>query len=257
MNYEQEKLITENVSIVGRVVARETALGLPAWVDRSDLEGVANLALVNAARQWDGTGSFEAFAYTVLHRAVLKEIRNMRLRVTGRVDMPSIEALAEFRPVMKSQEMALYRGLSALNPREYRVIVLSFWACRTQYEIAAEMGISQGRVAQLLESAKKTLGELINSDSRGPIQMQGEREQRIARYQPKGVASWSRFRLAVPKRKSPRRWASLNKPLQRSRKPQKEFSRGCKFGFSRAYTDARGEEGQTSISNPTPLSLRL
>jgi RNA polymerase sigma factor (sigma-70 family) len=191
MNAEQESLITENVSIIGRVVAREMALGVMPWVDRSDLEDVGNLALVKAARDWRGPddgrrclkrrllqagdGTFAAFAYTSVHNAVLMEIRAMRVRNGNRVEMPENE---EESHTITGSDFQLHEALKALDPVEYRVITLKYWADKTQSEIADGMGVDQATVSRILRNARKVLKSCINSNSQAPIQVRGEREQK-------------------------------------------------------------------------------
>jgi RNA polymerase sigma factor (sigma-70 family) len=74
--------------------------------------------------------------------------------------------------------LELYDALAALPPRQYQAVVLTYWGgnrsaeCATdddtpsgmtQNQVAAEMGISQQAVARLLDSAKKTLREVVKA----------------------------------------------------------------------------------------------
>jgi RNA polymerase sigma factor (sigma-70 family) len=162
MNTQTEDLIKNHLTIVSRVVGREMARGVMPWVARSDLEDVAQMALVEAAAKFqDGTCPFGAFAYKTVRGAVLNELKALSVRNRGRAEMPTD---VDRQPI-SGPELELYAILGALPPRQYRAVMLHFWGNLTQAQIADEMGIDQATVCRTLESAKKTLRACINGGS--------------------------------------------------------------------------------------------
>ncbi|MGH3647807.1 MAG: sigma-70 family RNA polymerase sigma factor [Micromonosporaceae bacterium] len=68
-------------------------------------------------------------------------------------------------PVEDAEDRAMLRPhLEALDPRLRRIVVLRFFAHRTQSEIAAELGISQVQVSRLLARTLVMLRERLASD---------------------------------------------------------------------------------------------
>lgn len=171
--------IEDHLSIVTRVVGREMARGVMPWVDRSDLEDVAQLALVEAADQYDGRCPFKAFAYRAVYCAVITELRRLRVRNRGRDDVRAATGAVEVSEgdqwdatVYGKQNLCptrvrpdLRRVMTdALSEREYRVVHLHFWGNLTQAQIASKLGVDQSTVARTLKAAKKSLRACINSD---------------------------------------------------------------------------------------------
>lgn len=174
MNTQAEELIGNNLSIISRVVGREMARGVMPWVDRSDLEDVAQMALVEAAAKFrDGGCPFEAFAYKTVRGAVLNELKALSVRNRGRAEMPAdIDRQAD-----SGQRLELYDALAALPPRQYQVVMLTYWGgnrsaeCSTgddtpsgmtQAQIAEALGVDQKTVSRDLDAAKKTLRACLN-----------------------------------------------------------------------------------------------
>lgn len=155
--------LEDHLSIVSRVVGRVIAEGVKPWVDRSDLEDVAQMALVEAADKFqDGTCPFGAFAYKTVRGAVLNELKALSVRNRGRSEMPDVEVDREPEPQARPD---IYGALAALPPREYRVVMLHFWGNASQAQIAAELGVDQATVSRILKSAKKSLRACINGES--------------------------------------------------------------------------------------------
>lgn len=166
--------LEDHLSIVRRVVGREMARGLMPWVDRSDLEDVAQLALVEALAKYKGECAFGAFAYRVVRSAVLDELKKLKVRNSGRAEMPED---VDHQPI-SGPGIELFSALSALPPRQYRVVMLVFWGRMTLSAVAEEMGVSCERVSQILGDAKKNLkGALENLRSQSHIQVTGEKGQ--------------------------------------------------------------------------------
>ncbi len=164
-----EVCLENYLSIVRRVVDREMWRGVSPWVDRSDLEDVAQLALVKARAEYDGCCPFAAFAYREVRTAVLGELRKLRVRHRGRTEMPQDDT----RQPDSGRRRNVYPALAALPPRQFRAVMLYFWGGMTQAAISEEMGISVGRVSQLLGAAQKNLRASLKN---GDIQSRGQVE---------------------------------------------------------------------------------
>jgi RNA polymerase sigma factor (sigma-70 family) len=146
----------DHLDIVARVVRHECARGLMPWVDKSDLEDVAQLALVEASRNFQG-GDFKAYGYRCVRNAVLLELRRAQHHFGDRGEMPEDcdqQSDSGCRP-------DIYEALKALPPREYRVVMLFYWGGKSQSEIAGELSVSQPRVAQILAAAQKNLRTVL------------------------------------------------------------------------------------------------
>jgi len=183
--------LEDHLSIIRRVVDREMARGVMPWVDRSDLEDVAQMALVEAAGKFDGCCPFAAFAYKSVRGAVLDELKALSVRNRGRDDVRAATGVGEVSEgdrwdatVYGRQNLCpvsdapnLWEAMKALPPRQYRAVMLTYWggnrstkcdapAGMTQDQVAGEMGISQQAVAKILASAKRTLREVVKGGSR-------------------------------------------------------------------------------------------
>jgi len=173
--------LEDHLSIVGRVVNREMARGVMPWVDRSDLEDVAQMALVEAGAKYDGRCPFGAFAYTAVRAAVLNELEASGVRNRGRDEVRSAIGADEASegdqwdatvygkqnlcPVRERPD--LWRAMGkALSAREYQAVVLHFWGNLTQAQVAAELGVDQATVSRILKSAKKSLRACIKGESK-------------------------------------------------------------------------------------------
>lgn len=82
--------------------------------------------------------------------------------VAERADLATPAADVEDRAVLRPH-------LEALAPRERRILMLRFFAHRTQSEIAAELGISQVQVSRLLARTLATLRERMGRDGEPPL----------------------------------------------------------------------------------------
>jgi RNA polymerase sigma factor (sigma-70 family) len=172
--------LEDHLSIVGWVVSREMARGVMPWVDRSDLEDVAQMALVESGAKYDGRCPFEAFAYRAVRSAVLNEIRRLGVRNRGRDEVRSATSGDESSEgdqwdatVYGKQNLCPVRVdpnlfevmAKVLSAQENRVVALLFWGSFTQAQAAAEMGVDQATVSRILKSAKKSLRACINGGS--------------------------------------------------------------------------------------------
>jgi RNA polymerase sporulation-specific sigma factor len=59
------------------------------------------------------------------------------------------------------EEIALREGLRKLNDREKLILTLRFFKCKTQMEVAEEIGISQAQVSRLEKTALKHMRKYI------------------------------------------------------------------------------------------------
>ncbi len=154
MNTQTEDLIKNHLSIVARVVGREMARGVMPWVDRSDLEDVAQMALVEAAGKFrDGGCPFGAFAYREVRTSVLMELRKMRVRYRGRTEMPA-EVDRQPEP---GNRLELYEALAALPPRQHRAVVLTYWGGNRSVECATDDDTPSGMTLEQVAEVKAYL----------------------------------------------------------------------------------------------------
>ena len=59
------------------------------------------------------------------------------------------------------EHIALKDGISALGERERRILNMRFFQCKTQMEVAKEVGISQAQVSRLEKNAISSLRKSI------------------------------------------------------------------------------------------------
>ena len=59
------------------------------------------------------------------------------------------------------ERIALKDGISALGERERRILTMRFFHCKTQMEVAKEVGISQAQVSRLEKNAIASLRRSI------------------------------------------------------------------------------------------------
>lgn len=160
--------------------------GVLAYVEQDELISAAAIALMEAGPVAEG------LAVTTARRAMIDVIRRNEVRQRGR-EYASAGHVAETRgwvvPEADQWDSLIYReqniqpdycldlweAMVALPAREFRVISLSFWAGRTQEEIADELGVSRRTVIRIFESAKKNLASCVtNRDSRAITTMEGD-----------------------------------------------------------------------------------
>jgi RNA polymerase sigma factor (sigma-70 family) len=149
-------------------VAAKVARRLPSWVDRSELESIGRLALVEAASKYpkDAKANFPAYACWWMRIRMFDEIRNgtlggMRvLRSDGQTKQ--VFRTVGITPTMRISQ-ALFdddvirratfqKLLGRLDNRSRRVIERVYRGVPVK-SIAAELGCSIGRVSQLHHAA--------------------------------------------------------------------------------------------------------
>ena len=59
------------------------------------------------------------------------------------------------------EQIALKDGIAALGERERRILTMRFFRCKTQMEVAKEVGISQAQVSRLEKNAIASLRKAI------------------------------------------------------------------------------------------------
>lgn len=158
---------------LARYFARRVKRNLP---DPEAVEEVAMLTLVRAARRFDeAAGSWAAYASASIDRAVRGEVgrqlrapRETSLYVVGedgdeeeRRDLPHVDPVGSVR--LEARE--LRETLALLDPREREILARRFGLDgpeETLEEIAARLGLSRARVAQLQRRALGTLRRVLS-----------------------------------------------------------------------------------------------
>ncbi len=175
-------------------VARSVPLHMRGGVlDRSDIENITAETLLQLLDRFDPgrAVSFEAFSRKRLRGAVLNAINNelkhvkqrtwhaedmnpvdnLLMEVTHAVDELILEALLEefvgqdqHSPenlVFRDSELSglVNEAIAVLTTRESEVIRYHYYGDRTNGEIAEALGLSKGRISQLLASAHAKLRE--------------------------------------------------------------------------------------------------
>ena len=85
LTVEQKRLVLDHLEIADGV-ATTLRRRIGPRADVEEMRGDAYEGLVKAARAWEGEGSFEAFAYLVVRRAVIDALRRSWGRRFGRLD---------------------------------------------------------------------------------------------------------------------------------------------------------------------------
>jgi RNA polymerase sigma-B factor len=193
---ERRRLIEEFLPLA-RVAARRFA---HRGVERDDLTQVAALALVRAIDRRDPRRRELLPAY--LSRSVEGELRRhlrdrvaaVRIPRAARFDDTAARRTAEAPIRLGDDEWSgedtpledltldralIARAARALDARQRRILLLSFFLDRTQEEVAAELGISQAQVSRLLTDALRRMRRRLERDE--PLSP-GRRRARVAEY---------------------------------------------------------------------------
>jgi RNA polymerase sigma factor (sigma-70 family) len=142
--------VLQYLPIVDQEVRRRMALGVPRGVDRSDVQGEAEEALVVAVAK--GT---TAIRLAVRH-ALVGLMRYEAVRQRHRGDMPEVEdAPAADRPARA--EVTDSSVLIGLKPRQMEAIQLVYYEELSYAEVAEVMNLPVSDVHSLIRAAKENL----------------------------------------------------------------------------------------------------
>lgn len=189
------KLDTSPIDFVRRIVIN-MARRYPSHIDRDELVGAALLRWVEAKKRFDPSHGipFEAYVTrricgsvldwlrrndTVPRRARRRAIQNgetlLQLVVSNEHEVEhatdqheNVEAVMEREEESKLELERLHQGLCRLSERERQVLSLRFVNERTLEQIAREIGISNGRAAQIVWGAIYRLRAIMTGQQLPP-----------------------------------------------------------------------------------------
>jgi RNA polymerase sigma-B factor len=174
------ELIETRLPLVRSIARRYATAGEPL----EDLVQIGTIGLIKAVDRFDAGRGVALDAYAV--PAIAGEIRHhlrdrcdplrvpRRLRADGvRVRAVSLEGVAvpAADPMDGAPErIALGTALRTLQPRERRIVLLSFVADLSQAQIAARVGLSQVHVSRLLRAALANLrAQLLTTSTKDQL----------------------------------------------------------------------------------------
>jgi RNA polymerase sigma-B factor len=185
----RRELIETRLPLVRSIARRYATAGEPL----EDLVQIGAIGLIKAVDRYDPARGVALDAYAV--PAIAGEIRHhlrdrcdplrvpRRLRADGvRVRAVSLDGIAG--PVADPMDgaperIALGTALRALQPRERRIVLLSFVADLSQAQIAARVGLSQVHVSRLLRAALANLRvQMLTTSTKGQIHSVAEEASR-------------------------------------------------------------------------------
>jgi RNA polymerase sigma factor (sigma-70 family) len=155
-----DRLVTQNLDLVQMVVRVLGFYPRDGHFDQEDLVGVGNIALLKAARSFNGTGDFRTWAYPIVRGAVIDAFRvatgHRRVVKAGTVSIDQ-PAYTETLPAPDNVvELAARREriCQALNDpdKRKREIYIRRAAGQTDDEIAHVLGVTGGRISQIANS---------------------------------------------------------------------------------------------------------
>jgi RNA polymerase sigma factor (sigma-70 family) len=190
---ERNALLTEHLPRIRRSVLGRLRVAL-AHVPVDELESVFDLAAVVAAGEYDPERSPCEFPVWMIGRTLWRAIDLERLRGVReheKLNLLRPESLSEraivdeeaademeamlgdpgpdpLAQVLAGQRAARVRAaIDALPERERYLVIEHFYRGRMQYELACELGVTPGRVSQLLAQAARRLRSAL-ADYRAP-----------------------------------------------------------------------------------------
>jgi RNA polymerase sigma factor (sigma-70 family) len=172
MTSEQTQLVESQIPYA-RTLARRMYHRLRGRIEREDLEGVAYLALVSCIGSFDAArGTLTTYVFRRVNGAMLDFVRaedplsRDQRKAAGDLqvkqqfadeDEESGIKISQLPAQTESPERAAIVGqaFDALcryetDARNRRVMVLSYCDLRSQYEIAAKVGVSSARISQIM-----------------------------------------------------------------------------------------------------------
>lgn len=144
-------LVEDHAHLPAAVVAGSFR-SVPWRVDRDDLRGVAAVALVQAARVWDGRGQFGGFAHQRMVWAVQDHLRTLH---RSALDVDLDDAVGgKPSPASPPEDVASVRWAWSRLPRQHRE-VLEHCVIRDLplAGLAQRWRVSESRVSQMKREA--------------------------------------------------------------------------------------------------------
>ena len=164
----------DHLAICNQAIGTLRRRGVCQWIEREELIAEGCLALIQAQV------TDEALGVVVARRAMITAVRRNEVRQRGRETVPAVRddeapagdpwdvlmySGARMAPI--GRDVELWEFIRALPARQYQAVMLTFWGGLTLSQAAGEMGISFGRVFQILNDAKKNIRvALQNRNSR-------------------------------------------------------------------------------------------
>jgi RNA polymerase sigma factor (sigma-70 family) len=172
---EQDALVAENARLARWHVNRYMARYPRAGLDDGDLYGHALETLWACARDFDDSRGipFEAYAVQRLKWAIVDRIRwqlhRLQIASTDSLDRLIEEGREPSSPPVDGLPGDVLEALDALTPRERRIVLARYGVGVERMknkELAAELGLSIGRITQIEQAALAVVRDSVNgSDS--------------------------------------------------------------------------------------------
>lgn len=197
----QERALAEHAELMNKSVAWafRKVHGTACIVGRDDLLQHARLALLKARDEFDGRGTFEAFASQRMRWALIDAIRDVgptgcgrpdpaRASLTSKVRMRSLEdgeadglAGASEDPIAGIERERLRAMVDKLPARLRRIVTEYHFEDKNHREISISLGVNESRVCQLHKRALGCLRALIEGKSLPISATEGSQSAREAR----------------------------------------------------------------------------
>jgi RNA polymerase sigma factor (sigma-70 family) len=156
LTQRQRQLVERHLPLAGKLVAA-LRRRVPRHADLDNLSGEAHLALVRAARSWNGTGSFAAYASVCIRNALAGACGAAARATCESLDEGVIEERAAADTAADAIALADYRAASAsLSSHDRNAVALAAAGFRPRDQ-AALLGVPLGTVTQRLFRARRRL----------------------------------------------------------------------------------------------------
>jgi RNA polymerase sigma factor for flagellar operon FliA len=117
-----DQLVEQNMDFVEKVMASHR-LRLPPFTDFAVVRSGAHVGLLEAARRWNGSGTFEKFAWKVMYNQIRDDLRKTKMdsrRHSARrkqLDAATDALVSQLGRPPTEQEMAEYLGITLVTYR--------------------------------------------------------------------------------------------------------------------------------------------
>lgn len=189
MKETEDKLIEENMRLAYWTAQKFKGCG----IEQEDLNGIALLGLVKAARAYDEQkGAFTAFAIPVMRNRILMELRRNKrcakavsldaeITSSGDEKMVSLGEMIPYREQgYERVEAALtaLRLMQGLKEKERKAVYLILCRGLSQRDAGRALGVSQSTVSRLIKSAKEKMRNCAGEGGKRPWEEAGQRNRR-------------------------------------------------------------------------------